>query len=82
MPRKKEKRQQAAVTTYLALQIVPGRRYAESEVDWLVCTSFARAAKVPDCATIRKEFARLGLLERAPPSLLCPSQIPCLRLAV
>ena len=58
-----KQKQQAALVTWLARHLLPARRYAEGEIDWLIATRFTRAV-VPDCPTIRKEFERRGLVER------------------
>lgn len=60
-----KQKQQAAVVGWLARHMIPGVRYAEGEIDWLIATRFTRA-QVPDCPTIRKEFERRGLVEREP----------------
>ena len=60
-----KQKQQLLVVSYLALHLLPGRDYAEAEIDWLICTTFARSAtKAPDCPTVRKEFERRGLAVR------------------
>eukprot|EP00964_Phaeocystis_antarctica_P127673 scaffold91375_cov60-Phaeocystis_antarctica.AAC.1 len=52
-------------TLWLAQHLLLERLYLECEMDWIIATRFSRK-QVPDCPTIRKEFERYGLLERAP----------------
>ena len=58
-------KQQAQIVSWLAAHLVEDALYSDSEIDWLIATRHALST-VPDCPTIRKEFDRLGLVERQP----------------
>ena len=60
-----KQKQQAIATLWLAQQMLPDRLYLEGEIDWVIASRLSRK-QVPDCPTVRKEFERYSLVERAP----------------
>ncbi|CAL1148771.1 unnamed protein product [Cladocopium goreaui] len=55
---------QRLAALWLILHFEPGRCYTELEVDWIIATGHNLAAKVPDCARIRKDLERTGFICR------------------
>eukprot|EP00435_Cladocopium_sp_Y103_P034827 s1918_g9.t1 len=72
---------QRLAALWLILHFEPGRCYTELEVDWIIATGHNLAAKVPDCARIRKDlerWQRMKLFETAADFASCERRLQTL----